>query len=61
MICPACNTPNEPGFEECFVCGKALFALSRLPQKPRQALFIHTGGLPGLMAQAGRIGRALYA
>jgi len=29
MICPACNTPNEPGFEECFVCGKALFALTQ--------------------------------
>jgi serine/threonine protein kinase len=29
MICPACNTPNQPGFEECFVCGKALFALTQ--------------------------------
>jgi eukaryotic-like serine/threonine-protein kinase len=29
MICPACKTPNEPGFEECFVCGKALFALTQ--------------------------------
>jgi len=32
--------------------GKALFALSRLEQKPARALFLHTGGLPGLLAQA---------
>jgi D-cysteine desulfhydrase len=32
--------------------GKALFALSKLDPKPRRVLFIHTGGLPGLLAQA---------
>ena len=32
--------------------GKALFALARLKDKPERALFIHTGGLPGLLAQA---------
>jgi D-cysteine desulfhydrase len=32
--------------------GKALFALSQLDPKPRRALFLHTGGLPGLLAQA---------
>jgi D-cysteine desulfhydrase len=32
--------------------GKALFGLARLDPKPRRALFIHTGGLPGLLAQA---------
>ncbi len=32
--------------------GKALFALARLERKPDRALFIHTGGLPGLLAQA---------
>jgi D-cysteine desulfhydrase len=32
--------------------GKALFALSKLQPKPRRVLFIHTGGLPGLLAQA---------
>jgi D-cysteine desulfhydrase len=32
--------------------GKALYGLSRLPQKPRRALFLHTGGLPGLLAEA---------
>jgi D-cysteine desulfhydrase len=32
--------------------GKALFALSQLKDKPRNVLFVHTGGLPGLLAQA---------
>jgi D-cysteine desulfhydrase len=32
--------------------GKALFGLSRLEPKPGRALFLHTGGLPGLLAQA---------
>jgi len=32
--------------------GKALFGLSRLEPKPRRALFLHTGGLPGLLAQS---------
>lgn len=32
--------------------GKALFALAQLEDKPRRALFIHTGGLPGLLADA---------
>ncbi|MBN2575490.1 MAG: D-cysteine desulfhydrase family protein [Deltaproteobacteria bacterium] len=31
--------------------GKALFGLARLPDKPRRVLFLHTGGLPGLLAQ----------
>jgi len=31
--------------------GKALFGLSRLEPRPRRALFLHTGGLPGLLAQ----------
>lgn len=30
--------------------GKALFGLSRLADKPQRVLFIHTGGLPGLLA-----------
>lgn len=33
--------------------GKALYGLAQLEAKPRRALFIHTGGLPGLLAQAG--------
>jgi len=32
--------------------GKALYGLSRLPNKPARTLFLHTGGLPGLLAQA---------
>jgi D-cysteine desulfhydrase len=32
--------------------GKALFGLSRLEPKPKSALFLHTGGLPGLLAQS---------
>lgn len=32
--------------------GKALFGLARLPERPRRALFIHTGGLPGLLAES---------
>src|SRR5207247_2261859 len=31
--------------------GKALHALACLDSKPKRALFIHTGGLPGLLAQ----------
>jgi D-cysteine desulfhydrase len=32
--------------------GKALFGLSQLTPKPKRVLFIHTGGLPGLLAEA---------
>jgi len=32
--------------------GKALFGLSQLPRKPERALFVHTGGLPGLLAES---------
>ncbi|HOU92965.1 MAG TPA: D-cysteine desulfhydrase family protein, partial [Polyangiaceae bacterium] len=32
--------------------GKALFGLARLEPRPRRVLFLHTGGLPGLLAQA---------
>jgi D-cysteine desulfhydrase len=31
--------------------GKALFGLSRLQPKPARVLFVHTGGLPGLLAE----------
>lgn len=33
--------------------GKALFGLYELRPKPARVLFLHTGGLPGLLAQAG--------
>lgn len=32
--------------------GKALFGLANLATKPKRALFVHTGGLPGLLAAA---------
>jgi D-cysteine desulfhydrase len=32
--------------------GKALFGLKKLAPKPASALFLHTGGLPGLLAQS---------
>jgi D-cysteine desulfhydrase len=31
--------------------GKALYGLARMTPKPERALFIHTGGLPGLLAE----------
>lgn len=34
--------------------GKALHALSVLPEKPATVLFLHTGGLPGVLAEAER-------
>ena len=34
--------------------GKALFGLAQLPVKPANVLFVHTGGLPGLLAEAPR-------
>lgn len=39
--------------------GKALFALQQMPDKPRRVLFLHTGGLPGLLAQAEDLSSAL--
>jgi D-cysteine desulfhydrase len=33
--------------------GKALFALAQLTPKPRRTLFVHTGGLAGLLADPG--------
>jgi D-cysteine desulfhydrase len=34
--------------------GKALYGLSQLPVKPASVLFVHTGGLPGLLAETDR-------
>jgi D-cysteine desulfhydrase len=39
--------------------GKALFGLSRMDPKPERALFFHTGGLPGLLAQSQSLAEAL--
>ncbi len=40
---------------------KALFALSQMDPKPRRVLFLHTGGLPGLLAQADLFGEVWSA
>jgi len=37
--------------------GKALYGLAHLVEKPRRVLFLHTGGLPGLLAQADQFDR----
>lgn len=39
--------------------GKALFGLARTPDRPARVLFLHTGGLPGLLAQGGELEVAL--
>lgn len=41
--------------------GKALFGLARLRPKPHRVLFIHTGGLPGLLAQHATLAARLKA
>ena len=38
--------------------GKALFGLARLTPRPASALFVHTGGLPGLLADESIIASA---
>jgi D-cysteine desulfhydrase len=38
--------------------GKALYGMAQLSPKPRRALFVHTGGLPGLLAESELIARA---
>lgn len=38
--------------------GKALYGLARLTPKPARALFVHTGGLPGLLAESELIAAA---
>ena len=38
--------------------GKALFGLYKLQPKPRRVLFLHTGGLPGLLAQCSELAAA---
>lgn len=41
--------------------GKALFGLSRMAERPARVLFLHTGGLPGLLAQSADLAPALDA
>jgi D-cysteine desulfhydrase len=44
-VAKACGLVLDPTYT-----GKALFGLAQLATKPKRALFIHTGGLPGLLA-----------
>lgn len=53
QVAHACGLVLDPVYS-----GKALFGLSRLEEKPGRVLFIHTGGLPGLLAQAQQFGAA---
>lgn len=39
--------------------GKALFGLAKLEPKPNRVLFLHTGGLPGLLAEGVALDEAL--
>ncbi len=39
--------------------GKAMFGLSRVEPKPARVLFVHTGGLPGLLSEADALARRL--
>jgi D-cysteine desulfhydrase len=48
-VATACGLVLDPVYS-----GKALFGLARMPDKPQRALFIHTGGLPGLLADHAR-------
>jgi D-cysteine desulfhydrase len=41
--------------------GKALFGLAELAAKPPRVLFVHTGGLPGLLAQHATLAARLTA
>jgi D-cysteine desulfhydrase len=46
QVARACGLILDPVYT-----GKALYGLAQMENKPARALFIHTGGLPGLLAQ----------
>lgn len=46
-VARACGLILDPVYS-----GKALYGLATMDDKPAHALFIHTGGLPGLLAQS---------
>jgi len=49
-VARACGLVLDPVYT-----GKALYGLSKLEPKPSTVLFIHTGGLPGLLAQGAEV------
>jgi len=53
-VARACGLVLDPVYS-----GNALFGLARLDPKPKRVLFIHTGGLPGLLAHPEPIVSAL--
>lgn len=53
-VARACGVVLDPVYT-----GKALFGLAHMTDKPASALFIHTGGLPGLLAQTRDFDRCL--
>jgi D-cysteine desulfhydrase len=50
-VARCCGLILDPGYT-----GKALFGLAQMRSKARRALFLHTGGLPGLLAAPGFLG-----
>lgn len=54
QVARACGLILDPVYS-----GKALYGLAQLQPKPATALFIHTGGLPGLLAQSPELARWL--
>jgi D-cysteine desulfhydrase len=49
-VARACGLILDPVYT-----GKALYGLAQITPKPARVLFIHTGGLPGLLAQTSEI------
>jgi D-cysteine desulfhydrase len=54
QVARACGLVLDPVYG-----GKALFGLARMHDKPARALFIHTGGLAGLLSQSHDLDRWL--
>jgi D-cysteine desulfhydrase len=54
QVARACGLILDPVYT-----GKALHGLATMDQKPARALFIHTGGLPGLLAQTRELSAVL--
>jgi D-cysteine desulfhydrase len=53
QIAQACGLILDPVYT-----GKAMYGLAQLANKPKTVLFIHTGGLPGVLAQGAELAAA---